>query len=364
MKILHCIPTMEGGGAERQLSLLARGLVNLDVEVIVVIRRGGHNLAVLELSGAKIVFLNSKGNYNINVIVELYKLIKLEQVDLIQTWLPQMDIVGGLAGIISNVPFIVSERSSSLAYQLTLKNTLRLLIGRFSSMVIANSRAGLEYWLDRFKTVNGMVINNIAQVSDDVEKFQSFSQELNTHRRKRIIYAGRYIGYKNLDNLICAIASIVPLHPELVVDFYGEGYLKSHLIDLTKKLKIDHQVKINGYIHDLYSQLRDSVIFVSPSVFEGCPNTVIEAALCGCTLIVSDIPSHREFLDRNSAIFVCAESVASISQGLAQALDSEQDARRLGLAAHKIVSEWSESEIALRYIKSYKIVLANSRKEA
>jgi glycosyltransferase involved in cell wall biosynthesis len=364
MKILHCIPTMEGGGAERQLSLLARGLVKLDVEVIVVMRRGGHNLAVMEQSGAKLVFLKSKGNYNLNAVVELYKLIKLERVDLIQTWLPQMDIVGGLAGIVSNVPFIVSERSSSLAYPLALKNTLRLLIGRFSTLVIANSRAGRDYWLDRIKAVNSTVINNIAQISGAVVNLQSYSIDATTPRRKRIIYAGRYIGYKNLDNLLLAIAAILPSYPEIVVDFYGEGALGNHLTDLARKFNIDRQVTINNYIHDLAVQLRDSAIFVSPSMFEGSPNTVIEAALCGCTLVVSDIPSHREFLDGNSAIFVSPDSVASISQGLARALDSEQDARLLGLNAQKIVSEWTESEIALKYVEAYKNVLDNSRKGA
>ena len=57
MRILHCIPSMLGGGAERQLCYLAAGLVRLGHQVDVVYMLEGPNTARLKASGAKAVLL-------------------------------------------------------------------------------------------------------------------------------------------------------------------------------------------------------------------------------------------------------------------------------------------------------------------
>ena len=77
---------------------------------------------------------------------QIVKTIQDVKPHIVHTWLTQMDVLGGLAAILTRTPFILSEQSSSKAYVGTWKDRLRLLIGKKSFAIIANSRSGKEYW--------------------------------------------------------------------------------------------------------------------------------------------------------------------------------------------------------------------------
>lgn len=58
---------------------------------------------------------------------------------------------------------------------------------------------------------------------------------------------------------------------------------------------------------DLVHLLSDTKIFISLSKYEGFGLAVVEAAACGCFLILSDIEAHRE-LNPPGAVFICLET--------------------------------------------------------
>ena len=234
MRVLHCIPTMEGGGAEKQLALLVKEQVALGVLVFVVLRRGGENLEILLKSGATIIYISATNAYSPIALFELIKLIKKERIDLVQTWLPQMDILGGIASLFTRVPFVLSERSCKQAYPQTLKHIFRKIIARFSTGIIANSNAGFDYWKPMINKKFNKVIKNIIDHNINYVKKEE----------NRIIYAGRYIKSKNIINLLFALKKAQTRFPDIVVDLYGEGPEKESLKQLCKSLNIDNFVPI------------------------------------------------------------------------------------------------------------------------
>jgi glycosyl transferase family 4 len=95
--VLHCIPTMGGGGAERQLTYLAAELVRIGWRVHVAVTRRGPNWARLERSGAIIHEVPARGSYDARVFLRLRRLIADIKPDVVQVWLLQLEILGGLA---------------------------------------------------------------------------------------------------------------------------------------------------------------------------------------------------------------------------------------------------------------------------
>src|SRR5262249_25243780 len=146
MRILHCIPNMNGGGAERQLTYLAAGLIQMGWEVHVALLSGGPNLDRLQASGAIIHKMSCKNNCDPSIVWQLRHILHTIRPVLMQTWLLQMDILGGVLSLMSGVPWILSERSSELAYSRTVKNHLRALVARKASAIISNSAWGRMYW--------------------------------------------------------------------------------------------------------------------------------------------------------------------------------------------------------------------------
>jgi glycosyltransferase involved in cell wall biosynthesis len=80
-------------------------------------------------------------------------------------------------------------------------------------------------------------------------------------------------------------------------------------------------------VDNLWDLMSCADAFVSLSRFEGCPNAVLEAMACGCPVVVSDIPAHREMLDESSARFADPDDTAKAAAELKATLMSGDGGR-------------------------------------
>src|ERR1017187_10569772 len=76
LRILHCIATMEGGGAERQLSYLAPALAERGWDVHLAIIRDGPNRAGLHRAGVQVHILPVRSPYDPRLPLMLLRLVK------------------------------------------------------------------------------------------------------------------------------------------------------------------------------------------------------------------------------------------------------------------------------------------------
>src|SRR5262245_9437531 len=205
MRILHLIPNFAGGGAERQLSLLAPELCRLGVEVHVAFCERGinaeSNLELLSDSDIRLHVIPRMSNYDPSIILQLLKIIRLIKPDLIQTWILQMDVLGGLAARIAGVPFMVSERSSALAYPATWKYWLRTQMGSLAVSIVANSQSGASYW--KPWAARTVIIRNGLSVKLIRNNESAYITNIDLPTESRLILcAGRLSPEKNLDTLV------------------------------------------------------------------------------------------------------------------------------------------------------------------
>jgi len=105
MKILHCIPVLDhGGGAERHLSYLAFEQAKRGQEVHVAFSRGGAYEERLRSAGVALHDVGGRGNYDPRIFIKLLRLVVALRPDVVQTMLPQMDILGGAAALLTGSP--------------------------------------------------------------------------------------------------------------------------------------------------------------------------------------------------------------------------------------------------------------------
>src|SRR5436190_16981302 len=126
LRILHIIPTLEGGGAERQLSMLAAEQARRGHDVHVAVRRTGVHAQTTRNSGVRVHELGNLRSFDPRLFLALKCVIATVRPDIVQTWLPQMDVLGGAAIFSSRIPWIISERTSGGYYRTEIPAFARL----------------------------------------------------------------------------------------------------------------------------------------------------------------------------------------------------------------------------------------------
>lgn len=360
MKILHCIPGMGGGGAERQLAYLAGPLGACDWDVHVALGTGGPNLQRLEAGRAAVHWLTGAGNHDPRLAWQLARIFRRVRPDLVQVWFVQMEVLAGGVSELLGVPWVMSERSSLLAYPPSVKNRLRVAIARTADAIVSNSSAGDSYWAGRAsRRVRRFVIPNALPL-DEIDGTSAAVPDglLIDPGDSVVLFAGRFGPEKNVERLLSALREIVT-RPRTVAVLCGEGPLRAGLQRTIAADKLDDRIFTPGYVADIWPLMKRADVMVATSLFEGRPNSVLEAMACNLPLIVSDIPAHREILDERSACWVDPADSGALAEAVLELLEDRFVARQRAAAARSRAAAWSVPAVAAQYDRVYREVLEN-----
>jgi len=124
----------------------------------------------------------------------------------------------------------------------------------------------------------------------DIDKNEKFESRITN----RILSVGRLVYQKNYKYLITEFKNT---NTYFEIDIVGSGTELSNL----KNLALKNNVKVNflGNLsyEDLIQLYSEYKYFVSTSVFEGNPKSLIEAMGSGCVVFASNIENHKELID-------------------------------------------------------------------
>jgi glycosyltransferase involved in cell wall biosynthesis len=349
MRIMYCIPTLEYGGAERHLSQLAGELSGMGNEIHVVFLREGIYLERLKKCGVTLHCIGGGRNYDPKIFFRLVKLIQKQKPDIIQTALMQMDIIGGGAALVTRTRWVLKESSSAAAYPANWKSRLRAVIAKGAQAIVSNSQGGDAYWRSRgVKAIRYVIRNGIPLAEIANTNSTSMTDLILEPGEKMVLYAGRMDSGKNVENLIlslCRISDELPFRALLC----GDGPARPALEELVTKLGLERRIIFTGYVDNLWALMKQADAFAFLSRFEGCPYVVLEAMACGCPLVISDIPAHRELLDEQSARFTAPDEPGEIAEALKDTLLSSQAARVRASMAQARAGECTIRAMAEQY---------------
>lgn len=345
---------MSGGGAERQLAYLAPYQVREGFDVHVALLAGGPHYQALIDGGVTVHHVASSGNYDPLVALRMLRVVRKVKPDVVQTWMAQMDVFGGAAAIAARRPWIVCERSSADHYRNLLKNRVRLFAAKKARAIVSNSGAGDDYWRPHGSQ------RALRRVISNAVPFEAIDAvapvELNDPRPV-ILYVGRFSVEKNLPTVIDALRRTVATVDAQIV-FCGDGPMRDEVVAAIAQAGLTDRVLLPGFVSNVWAWMKRAAVLISAGFYEGNPNAVLEAIACGCPVVVSDIPSHRELLDDDSARFAVPQSPEDIARALVETLRDRDGAQSRAANARRRIEQLSIASIAGQYASLYRELLA------
>jgi glycosyltransferase involved in cell wall biosynthesis len=164
---------------------------------------------------------------------------------------------------------------------------------------------------------------------------------------------------KDLGTLVRAFATIQDSHPKLFLLMVGDGAERPGLEQLVRELGIESKCLLAPAAADVVPWLSRLDVFVLPSRFEACSNSLMEAMACGCACVASRIGGSPELLDDGRAgLLFEAGDVGGLAAQLRRLVANPTLRDELGqIAAHRMRTEFSLEIAATRLGAIYDSVL-------
>jgi glycosyltransferase involved in cell wall biosynthesis len=235
-----------------------------------------------------------------------------------------------------------------------VKNALRVLLARFATAIVSNSAQGDRYWvksglagITRFVVPNGVPLAELQAVRERMAR-SNRSEAI-----PQLVYVGRLAATKNVETLLRALADLRARGFPFRAALYGDGPERHALTRSIMALGLSDRVELAGFSDAVWERVACADLFVSPSLSEGHPNSVLEAMALGCPVVASDIPEHRAFLDDASAWLVDPHSPQAFATSIENAIQCPSESLRRRDSAERIVTRFSVEAMAASYRDIY-----------
>ncbi|NOS67064.1 MAG: glycosyltransferase family 4 protein [Candidatus Peribacteraceae bacterium] len=106
------------------------------------------------------------------------------------------------------------------------------------------------------------------------------------HDPLRLLYLGRFVKFKNLENLVRAVAKI----PHATLTLVGSGPMGTRLSALSRSLMLQGRVSVVPPVHGdgVTRVFVEHDVLVIPSITEISPNVALEARACGLPVMLTE----------------------------------------------------------------------------
>lgn len=150
---------------------------------------------------------------------------------------------------------------------------------------------------------------------------------------------GRLDEQKGHRFLLEAIASLRDRHPIRGV-LIGDGPLKPKLEALAKKLRVQDHVHLAGEQDDIPAWLSAMDVFALPSLWEGLPNSLLEAMGMGLPVVATRVDGVPEVVQPDATGILCDPGdPRTLAVGIQDLFLDPALRQRLGSGAQKMISE-------------------------
>lgn len=362
MKKLIFIHSLSSGGAERVAVYLAEHWYSLGDQVIVVTVADRETDFYKLSSGIQRICLSkAKASQNpiqgiINNyyrIISLRKILHKQQPDVAISFMSRANIVLAMSALgLKNLITIGSERI--YPPKLPLGKFWELLRSRMYghlTALVAQTQKGRE-WLEQHTHANkvyvipNFVVWPLPEFGNRIEP-----SSIGNNNYKRILAVGRLVEQKGFSLLITVFCRLAKIFPDWELVILGDGPLRQQLVEQINSSDYAQRIFLPGSVGNVGQWYTDADIYVMSSLFEGFPNTLIEAMSYDLPVISFDCDTGpRDIIHHEeNGLLIKDGSVDELFSGLQQLMSSKIKRTFFAQQAAKVRQHYSQNNVMKKW---------------
>jgi len=346
IRVLFAIGSMGGGGSERQLLGILRYLDRSTFSpLLYLIYRNGEFIEDIPKDVPVFAFwerhskpgLNYPGRIFRMQCRDLAEVIQEQEANLLYARTFSMALIahGGVRN--TGVPWVgVEAADPKLGLEENTDRFVRFkhwMLGRAyrsASRVLTVSEGVRRSMLDYYDLPPEQVttIYNFMDL-DRIDRLAAEGTPRLDDDRFHIVCAGRLHPQKGYRYLLEAIEELVHRRglKRLLLHLIGQGPQESELKKLTAESGLERHVVFEGFLQNPYTFYKACQLFCLPSLYEGMPNTLLEAMACRIPVLAADCPSGpREILrDDEHGLLVPPADSKALADAIWNATENYED---------------------------------------
>ena len=312
-----------------------------------------------------------RGTVSLKGLFRLYQIIKTSSCDVVQTWMPHADFLGGLIGRLARTPHVIwtirhsdYDRNSTKVGTRFLVRVLSYLSSTVPSLVISCSRVALESRrVDGYRPRQSIVVSN----GYDSELFtpnrrspKTYWQGLGVDLDRETLVIGmvaRFDPQKNHRGFLSAISLLPDDVPDFLLVLVGADMnaVNEVLTAWIEEAGMMSRVCLLGERADVADIMANLDLHILASAYgEAFPNAVAESMVSGTPSIVTDVGDSAEIVGETGWVVSPRDHVA-----LSKMLDSVLRLGRNHLrergetARERVKTNYSLEKMVKGYLDAY-----------
>jgi glycosyltransferase involved in cell wall biosynthesis len=354
------------GGAERQARLQAEELVRRGHRVTVVCARTD-NLSSGEINGVRVVRLRRiqrRRLFRLSYMVRLlaWLLVHGRKYDLVHVHLAnlQADIGVAVAHVFHQPAYVKVACGGPVGEVRRFGRMAKLT--RWYGLRHADRVQALSEEIQAELTAAGVAPERMVRIPNgiDLREFRPLATDAQRRLRRDlglpesgvvVLFLGRMVGYKGIDDLLEAWPRVRAQNARLVV------------VGATpeRQMSVPPGVVVRPWAESPLPYLQAADVFVHPSHADGMSNAVLEAMACGCALVATEHGATRQFLKGGAdALLVPVRDSTALGSALELVVGDAGLRTRLAATAGKAVRAYDLASVVDRIEAEYHAMTATA----
>lgn len=210
----------------------------------------------------------------------------------------------------------------------------------------------IQVLLDSYKTTIPSSFNGEVETIANIAPYINYTIDYNKRENFKITCVASLDDRKHQDLLIKAFAQIARTYEYWNVEIWGSGPNKEKYTDLIKKLNLTNRIALKGSTKKVCDVLRQTDVFVLPSLCEGWPLVLGEAMSMGIPCIgLACCDGTNEIIKDGYNGLLAENNILSLSEKLEELITDSKKRKSFGIQAQEDMQNYTEDIIWTKWKK-------------